>query len=71
MAGINQDFKEGDDVFYQDKKTQINYINEDGTCQIDNPYWSWEEEATYVDADEDYDVPYTITVNLSELRPYS
>ena len=71
MAGINQDFKEGDDVFYHGKKTQINYINEDGTCQIDNPYWSWDDEAAYVDADEDYDVPYTITVNLSELRPYS
>jgi hypothetical protein len=55
---------EGQDVLYRGKKTYIEVIHNNHTCNIANPYWNWDEEAS----DSDYDVPYWITVKLSELK---
>ncbi len=62
------EFKEGDNVKYNDKETHLENIYEDGTCRIKNPDWDWDEEAECVANEIDYDVPFWITVNLVELN---
>lgn len=52
---------------YDGKETHIENIYEDGTCRIANPYWDWDDEAQCVNDGVEYDVPYWITVKLSEL----
>ncbi len=60
-------FKEGQTVKYEGKETHIENIYEDGTCRIANPDWDWDDEAQCVNDGIEYDVPYWITVKLSEL----
>ena len=62
-----ENFKEGQTVKYEGKETHIEVIHSDGTCNIANPNWDWDEEAQCVNAGLEYDVPYWITVKLSEL----
>jgi len=61
-------YEEGQTVEYAGKQTHIETIFEDGTCNIANPFWDWDEEGEYVRNDEEYDVPYWLTVKLSELN---
>lgn len=62
-----ENFKEGQKVKYDGKETHIEKIHEDGTCNIANSYWDWDDEAQYVNDGIEYDVPYWITIKLSEL----
>ena len=59
---------EGQSVKYEGKKTHIETLHGDGTCNIANPDWDYDEEATCVDDGDEYDIPYWITVKLSELE---
>ena len=61
-------FTVGQSVFYKNKQTHIEQIYKDGTCMIANPDWDWDEEGLCVDNDLEYDIPYWITVNISELK---
>lgn len=63
------DFHEGQEVKYKGAATFIDIIYDDGTCRIANPDWDWDMEAEHVYADTEYDVPYWIKVNISELSP--
>lgn len=56
---MDTNFKVAQDVFYQGKEVTIEEIFEDGTCTINNPLWR--------DDEDDDDIPFWITVNLSEL----
>ena len=62
-------FKVGQTVKYMGKETHIETLHGDGTCNIANPFWDWDEEAEYASDGLDYDcyVRYWITVDLSEL----
>lgn len=61
------DFHEGQTVKYNGATTHIELIYEVDTCRIANPEWDWDSEAECVANGVDYDVPYWITVNISEL----
>jgi len=61
-------FIEGQEVKYKNKETHIETLNNDGTCVIANPFWDWDEEGLCVDEGIDYDIPYWITVKLTELN---
>jgi hypothetical protein len=61
-------FKEGQKVNYKNKETHIETLNDDGSCIIANPIWNWDEESLCVDEGFDYDVPYWINVNITELN---
>ncbi len=56
---VQTDFKIGQDAFYQLNQVTIEDIFGDGTCKINNPLWS--------DEDDD-EIPFWITVKLTELR---
>jgi hypothetical protein len=60
-------FKSGQKVLYQGKESHIEILHDNGTCVIANPQWNWDEEAECVEIGIEYDIPYWITVNLSEL----
>lgn len=62
-----QEFKKGQNVKYEGKETHIEVLHGDGTCNIANPYWDWDDEAMCVNNGIEYDVPFWITVKLSEL----
>jgi hypothetical protein len=59
---------DGQEAKYEGKKTFIEKLNEDETCVIRNPDWDWDEEAECVNSEIDYDIPYWITVNISDLQ---
>lgn len=60
MANImNTKFKVAQEVIYEGKEVTIEDVFEDGTCTINNPLWSDEED--------DDDIPFWITVKLSDL----
>lgn len=61
-------FFEGQSVKYEGKETHIETLHGDGTCNIANPDWDYDEEATCVYDGDEYDIPYWITVKLSELE---
>jgi len=61
--------EEGQNVIYEGKHTHIEVIHGDGTCNIKNPYWNWDEEDCCVQSDVEYGMNYWITVKLSELKP--
>ncbi|MFA9191140.1 hypothetical protein AAGV28_07125 [Flavobacterium sp. FZUC8N2.13] len=52
-------FKVAQDVIYEGKEVSIEEIFDDGTCKIDNPFWS--------DEDDD-DTPFWIVVKMEELK---
>ncbi len=58
---------EGQKVKYEGKETHIEKIYLDGTCLIANPDFDFDFEGECISRDIDYDVPYWITVKLSEL----
>ena len=60
-------FKEGKEVKYNGKETYIEEIYKDGMCKIANPDWDYDEEGLCVSLDINYDIPYWINVNISEL----
>ncbi|MFZ1496592.1 MAG: hypothetical protein WAS72_06010 [Saprospiraceae bacterium] len=62
-----ENFTIGQTVKYNGKETHIEVLHRDGTCNIANPDWNWDEEAECVANNLEYDVPYWITVKLSEL----
>jgi len=66
---MKKNFKEGQEVKYEDKETHIETLNDDGTCVIANPYWDWDDEGYSVSECIDYDTPYWIKVKITELYP--
>lgn len=62
------EFKQGEEILYKGKETFIEEIFSDGTAKIANPAWDWDEEGEYVEMDEEYDVPYWISVSLEDLE---
>lgn len=63
------DLHEGQTVKYNGATTHIERIYDDGACRIANPDWDWDMEAECVANDIEYNVPYWIKVNISELSP--
>lgn len=63
------DFKSGQDVYYEGKKTFIEELYGDGTARIKNPGWNWDEEAASVEMEEEYEEVFWLTVNITELTP--
>jgi hypothetical protein len=61
-------FQEGQEVKYNGQVTHIDIIYDDKTCRIQNPDWDWDMEAECVANGVDYDVPFWITVKLSDLK---
>jgi hypothetical protein len=61
-------YKEGCPVKYNGEETHIEYVIDEKTCKIANPYWNWDEEAYYINSGLEYCVPYWITVKFSELE---
>jgi hypothetical protein len=67
-------FKDGESVIYTDginnkHEVCIEKAYSDNTYTIPNPLWSWEDEASCTNQGEEYDVPYWIIVNESDLEP--
>jgi hypothetical protein len=62
-----KDFKTGQEVMFQGRQTHIEKVNDDSTFVIANPFWEWDDEDYCISIGEDYDMPYWITVDLSEL----
>ena len=61
-------FTEGQKVIYEGSETHIETMHDNETCAIANPAWNWDEEAECVGAEIDYNIPYWITVKLTELN---
>lgn len=65
-------FKENEIVLYKGNETKIRAIYNDGTCQIKNPDYEWQDDCN-VNAHGEIEVndwisTYWITVNLNELN---
>jgi hypothetical protein len=67
ILSLLMEFYEGQDVMYNGAKTHIECIYDADTCRIANPDWDWDMEAECVANGIDYDAPYWITVNISDL----
>ena len=61
-------FEEGQKVKYENKETHIEILYLDGLCVIANPFWDWDEEGLCVSKGIEYDIPYWITVKITELN---
>jgi hypothetical protein len=60
-------FYAGQTVKYNGKSTHIEALHGDGTCNIANPHWDWDDEVECVANNIPYDIPFWITVSLSDL----
>jgi hypothetical protein len=61
-------FKEGQTVKYNGRKTHIEVLHGDGTCNIKNPDWDYDEEKYCAANGLEYDINFWLTVNLSDLQ---
>lgn len=60
-------YKYGDKVFYKGKPTHIEEIINDKKVIIANPFWDWDEESECVYLGIDYNIPFWIKVDVSEI----
>ena len=62
-----ENFTLGQKVKYNGKETQIDVLHGDGTCNIVNPDWTWDDESECIANNVEYGISYWTTVKLSEL----
>lgn len=69
MVKLRHIYRVDEIVIYDDKKTTIQNFNGDGTCNIINPDYDYDLEKECHLNDIEYDIPYRLTVRISELTP--
>jgi len=59
----------GSYVLYDGKKTFVEAVNIDGTVNIKNPEWDWDDEVECLEYGITYDLPYWIKVPINIVCP--